>query len=49
MDKNILNEEVPKRQIYSPLDLSDHPEIDMTDMFSRKETKIYWNMIGEIQ
>ena len=31
------------------MDLSDHPELDMTDICNIGETKIYWYMIGEIQ
>ena len=44
-----FGEPVKKRDISSPLEPSDHPEIDDSPLLDEVDKKRYWTMIGELQ
>lgn len=47
--EKMFGEPVPKREIHAPLDPSNHPELESTELCDANEIKQYWGMIGELQ
>ena len=45
----MFGETVPKREVHSPLEPGDHPELDLTELCDGQEINKYQSMIGDMQ